>query len=155
MGADYILDHRQPLPSQLASYGYKTVDFIANFNNTDAYWASMAEMIRPQGAIVAIVENTGPLDLNVLKSKSVTFVWEFMFTRAMYQTTDMHKQGELLNTIAAWIDDKNLRTTLTETLSPICAAILRKAHATMESGLSIGKIVLEGFLINNRKNGKH
>jgi NADPH:quinone reductase len=80
MGADYMLDHRQPLPSQLASYGYKTVDFIANFNNTDAYWASMAEMIRPQGAIVAIVENTGPLDLNVLKSKSVTFVWEFMFT---------------------------------------------------------------------------
>jgi NADPH:quinone reductase len=74
---------------------------------------------------------------------------------AMYQTTDMHKQSELLNTIAAWIDDKNLRTTLTETLSPICAANLRKAHATMESGLSIGKIVLEGFLINNRKNGKH
>jgi hypothetical protein len=55
----------------------------------------MADMIRPQGCIVSIVENAKPLDLNLLKSKSVTFVWEFMFTRSMYQTPDMANQGQL------------------------------------------------------------
>ncbi len=145
MGADFVLDHRHALPPQLAACGYKTVDIIANFNNTDTYWTMMAELIRPQGTIVAIVENTAPLDLNLLKSKSVTFVWEFMFTRTLYQTMDMHKQGEMLNTIATWIDGNKLHTTVTQILSPISAANLRKAHAQLESKQSIGKIVLEGF----------
>jgi NADPH:quinone reductase-like Zn-dependent oxidoreductase len=133
------------LPVQLAAAGHKEGDFIANFNNTDAYWAVMAEVIRPQGKIVSIVENKAPLELGLLKSKSATFVWEFMFTRSMYQTPDMGEQGSLLNEVAAWIEAKNLRTTLTETLSPINAANLRQAHAKSESGKTIGKIALAGW----------
>ena len=75
LGADHVLDHRQPLPAQVAALGFKFVDFIANFSNTDAYWAAMAELIRPEGRIVSIVENEKPLDLNLLKSKSAGFVW--------------------------------------------------------------------------------
>lgn len=145
LGADHILDHRQPLPAQLAALGSREVDFIANFSNTDAYWNVMAELIRPQGKIVSIVENSAPLDLNLLKSKSATFVWEFMFTRAMYQTTDMSKQGNLLDETAALVNAKKLRTTLTETFSPITAANLRQAHARLESGRSIGKLAVAGW----------
>lgn len=145
LGADHILDHRQPLPAQLAALGSREVDFIANFSNTDAYWNVMAELIRPQGKIVSIVENSAPLDLNLLKSKSATFVWEFMFTRAMYQTTDMSKQGNLLDETAALVNAKKLRTTLTETFSPINAANLRQAHARLESGRSIGKLAVAGW----------
>lgn len=145
LGADHILDHRQPLPAQLAALGSREVDFIANFSNTDAYWNVMAELIRPQGKIVSIVENGAPLDLNLLKSKSATFVWEFMFTRAMYQTTDMSKQGNLLDETAALVNAKKLRTTLTETFSPINAANLRQAHARLESGRSIGKLAVAGW----------
>jgi hypothetical protein len=61
------------LRSQLAVVGHDEVDFIANFSNTDTYWTVMAEVIRPQGKIVCIVENEAPLDLNLLKSKSATF----------------------------------------------------------------------------------
>jgi hypothetical protein len=57
----------------------------------------MAETIRPHGRIVSIVESARPLDLNLLKSKSATFAWEFMFTRSMYQTPDIAVQGHLLN----------------------------------------------------------
>src|SRR5437773_6671149 len=39
LGADEVLDHRQPLKFQLAAAGHGEVDFIANFNNTDAYWS--------------------------------------------------------------------------------------------------------------------
>jgi zinc-binding alcohol dehydrogenase family protein len=145
LGADHVLDHRQPLAAQLVTVGHKEVDFIANFSNTDTYWTVMAEVIRPQGKIVCIVENEAPLDLNLLKSKSATFAWEFMFTRSMYQTPDLAKQGGLLSEISKLIDAQKLRTTLTETLSPINAENLRRAHAKSEGGKTVGKIALAGW----------
>jgi NADPH:quinone reductase-like Zn-dependent oxidoreductase len=105
----------------------------------------MAELIRPQGKIVCIVENKGPIELNLLKSKSASFSWEFMFTRPMFQTPDMNAQGLILDDVAALIDAKKLRSTLTETLTPINAANLRQAHARLESGHSIGKLALAGW----------
>jgi zinc-binding alcohol dehydrogenase family protein len=146
LGADHVLNHRLPLTAELAALGYKEVDFIANFNNTDYYWKVMAELIRPQGKIVCIVGNNAPLDLNLLKSKSATFAWEFMFTRSTFQTPDMSEQGLLLNEVAALIDAGKLRSTLTETLVPINASNLRTAHAKIESGMTIGKISLAGWV---------
>ncbi len=145
LGADHVMDHGQPLPEQFRAQGQEGVDYIANFANTDTYWRAMAELIRPQGQIVSIVENAHPLDLNLLKSKSVAFVWEFMFTRSMFKTNDIAKQGELLNEIASLLEAGKLRSTHAETLSPINAANLRKVHARLESGRTIGKLVLEGW----------
>jgi NADPH:quinone reductase-like Zn-dependent oxidoreductase len=113
------VDHRQSIPEQLSALGHTEVDYIANFNNTDAYWAIMSEVIRPEGKIVSIVENEKSLDLSTLKAKSATFAWEFMFTRSMFQTHDIQQQHELLNRAARLIDAGKLRTTLTETLTPI------------------------------------
>jgi zinc-binding alcohol dehydrogenase family protein len=145
LGADHAVDHRQPLPAQLAALGHKEVDFIANFANTDSYWTAMAEMIRPQGHIVGIVENAKPVEIGLLKSKSASFHWEFMFTRSMYQTPDMDRQGILLNEVAGLIDVGKLRATHSEALKPINAANLRAVHAKLESGTAIGKITLAGW----------
>lgn len=105
----------------------------------------MAEAVLPQGKIVSVVENERPLDLNRLKSKSATFVWEFMFARPMFQTPEMDQQAALLDEVAILIDAGKLRTTLTKTLSPINAASLRTAHAKSESGKTIGKTALGGW----------
>ncbi len=105
----------------------------------------MAELIKPQGHIVSIVENSAPLELGLLKSKSASFQWEFMFTRAMYQTPDMDRQGALLDEIAELINAGKLRATHSETLKPINAANLRLVHAKIESGKAVGKITLEGW----------
>ncbi|MGH7941396.1 MAG: zinc-binding alcohol dehydrogenase family protein [Limisphaerales bacterium] len=145
MGANHVVDHRQHLPTQLGALNFACVHFIANFANTDIYWSVMAELIRPQGKIVCIVENKGPIELNVLKSKSAAVAWEFMFTRSMFQTPDMNAQGLILDEVAALIDAKKLRTTLADTLTPINAANLREAHARLESGHSIGKLVVAGW----------
>ena len=83
--------------------------------------------------------------MDLLFSKSVTFVWELMFTRSLFHTKDMIKQHELLNDLADLIDDGKLKTTLNERLEPINAANLRLAHEKLETGRSIGKIVLENF----------
>jgi NADPH2:quinone reductase len=105
----------------------------------------MAELIRPQGRICCINEIDHPLDLNLLKSKSAQFAWEFMFTRSMFQTPDMHRQHELLNEVASLIEAGGLRSTVKEIVTPINAANLRAAHAKIESGQTIGKIVLAGW----------
>ncbi|MCP9935221.1 zinc-binding alcohol dehydrogenase family protein [Cyanobium sp. Candia 9D4] len=145
LGADHVVDHHRPLTPQLAALGFKAVDRIANFSDTDAYWEVMAELIAPLGSIVAIVGNRHPLDLNRLKSKSVTFAWEFMFTRSQFQTADMGRQGEILNRIAELFEAGELRPTLARTLSPINAANLELAHAQLASGSTIGKIALVGW----------
>lgn len=51
LGADYVLDHREPLKPKMEHLGNAEVDFIANFANTDAYWQAMADLVRPQGRI--------------------------------------------------------------------------------------------------------
>jgi NADPH:quinone reductase-like Zn-dependent oxidoreductase len=63
----------------------------------------------------------------------------------MYRTSDLIEQHRLLNTVADLVDEGKLQTTLTQRLSPINAANLRKAHALLEAGSMIGKVVLEHF----------
>ncbi len=145
LGADHVINHHEALKAQLTEKQLHEVDYILCLNNTDQHWEAMGEVIKPQGKVCSIVENEQPLDLNVLKSKSATFVWEFMFTRSLYTTPDMINQHLLLNKVSELLDQRVLKTTLQEKLSPINAATLRKAHATVESGKMIGKLVVEGF----------
>jgi zinc-binding alcohol dehydrogenase family protein len=145
LGADLILNHRQPLRTQLEAAGYSEVHFIFNCADTDGYWDTMADLIAPQGKVCTIVENRGALNQQVLKLKSVTHVWELMFTRPKFQTTDMIEQHELLNRIADWIDHGVIKSILRETLQPINAVNLKHAHAKLESGAMIGKLALKGW----------
>jgi zinc-binding alcohol dehydrogenase family protein len=145
MGASHVLDHSQPLAPQLTALGLAELDTIANFSDTDAYWQAMAELIRPQGAIVAIVGNRSPLDLNLLKAKSVSFHWEFMFTRPQFRTADRGRQGGILERLAELVEAGAIRSTATTCLVPISPENLARAHALLEGGRTLGKIVLEGW----------
>lgn len=144
-GADEIINHRQALGEQLKALGMEYVDYILCLNSTDKHWDNIVETITPQGKICSIVETHGPLNLSALQSKSATFVWELMFTRSLYHTSDMLRQHQILDQLAELIDSGKIKTTLTERMSPINAANLRTAHARLESGTTIGKIVLEDF----------
>ncbi|CAM5350261.1 Zinc-type alcohol dehydrogenase-like protein OS=Lysinibacillus sphaericus OX=1421 GN=LS41612_14825 PE=3 SV=1 [Lysinibacillus sphaericus] len=61
-----------------------------------------------------------------------------------YQTEDMINQHKLLNRIAILIDSHILKTTISEILYPINGKF-EKAHAILENGKTIGKVVVEGF----------
>ena len=141
LGADDVVDHRKPLPAQV-----KPVDYVANFSgDLDSYWEAMSEIVAPQGALVAIVGNTKPLAMETVRAKSATLCWELMFTRPRFKTPDMIEQHKLLNRVADLVDAGKLRSTLKERLSPINGANLQKAHARLESGPMIGKLVLTGW----------
>lgn len=142
LGADHVVNHRHPLDEELITIDLPHVDYILCLNSTTQHWSAMANAIAPQGSICSIVETSDPVDLNLLKSKSAAFVWEFMFTRSMHQTADMIDQQRLLNEIADQIDDGKLISTTNKIVRPINAANLRKAHALVEQGNTIGKIVL-------------
>ena len=102
-------------------------------------------MLKPQGKLALIDDPVAPLDVMKLKRKSLSLHWELMFTRSLYQTEDMIAQHHLLNRIAELIDTGKVKSTFGEHYGTINAQNLLKAHAQIESGKAIGKIVLEGF----------
>jgi NADPH:quinone reductase len=144
-GADFVINHYEAFKPQLSELGIQVVDYILCLNATTTHWNNMAESIKPQGTICSIVDTDGPVNLNLLKPKSVGFVWELMFTRSIFKTEDMIRQNHILNDIADMIDSNIIKTTVNEILSPINALNLRKAHKSLEEGRTIGKIVLTGF----------
>jgi len=145
LGADYVVSHRNALPEEFRQQSISAPDYILCLSDTDAYWPVMADVIAPQGMICALVSSQVPQDLNLLKAKSAGFVWEFMFTRSSYATDDMVRQHEILTQVAGLLDKGELRTTLNMELNPLNPLQLNQAHQMLESGASIGKIVLAGF----------
>ena len=144
LGADHVVNHHENMVEQVHALGLNTVDHIAIFSDK-VHWDACVELIRPQGGIVAIGDQNSDFPMAGLKVKSASLHWEFMFARAMHKTPDRIKQHESLNYVADRIDDGTLKTTLNETISPINASNLKKAHALIEQGNAIGKVVLEGW----------
>lgn len=142
MGADYVVNHHH-LKEELEKIAHSQVDYILDFVDLEGYWEIAAEIIKPQGHIVSITGSSKPLNLNLLKNKSVTFSWEFMYTRSMFTTDDMEKQHQILNKLADLLDAGTLKTSLTTTLQGFTVDNLKKAHQMQESGKTIGKTVIQ------------
>lgn len=144
LGADVVVDHRQPLAQALKAQGIDSVTHVASLTQTDQHLDQLVEALAPQGKL-ALIDDPKQLDVTKLKRKSLSLHWEFMYTRSLFETADMQAQHTLLNRVAELIDAGTLKTTLGEHFGPINAANLRRAHALLESGAAKGKIVLEGF----------
>lgn len=141
LGATHVVNHHKPMVEQVRALGLQFVDHIAIFNDM-RHWDAAVELIRPQGGIVSIDNTDEPMPMAGMKMKAASLHWEFMFARSMFQTPDRVKQHELLTRIAKAIDKGTLRTTVSEVLTPLNAENLRKAHAMLESGSTLGKVVV-------------
>ena len=142
LGAQHVVNHAAALAPQCA--GMPPVRWIFSTHTSTASWAEMAKIVAPQGRI-GLIDDPEPLDLRVMKFKSVSMHWEAMFTRSLFGTPDMIRQHEILDAVAGLIDDGTLRATATQDFGRINAGNLRRAHAALEAGRVIGKIVLAGF----------
>ena len=142
MGADEVVNHRHDLAEEIEKIGYKNVDYILCLSHTDGHWQAMTKAIKPQSTICCIVDNERPLAMDTLKSKSAGLVWEFMFTRSMYQTEDMAEQSKLLNELSQLIEDDVITSTCNDVVKPINAQNLRNVHQRLEKARTIGKITL-------------
>ena len=144
LGAHHVADHSKPLAAEVRAFGIQHVDFVASLTNSDQHLTDVAELIAPQGRF-GIIDDPKAFDILALKRKSVSIHWEFMFTRAVFETADMIAQHRLLEKVAEMVDAGALRSTLSEEFGTINAANLRRAHALIESGRATGKVVLSGF----------
>ena len=144
LGADYVIDHRHDLKSQIDALNIGQVTHVASLNATDTYLDSYVDILAPFGRI-SLIDDPESLDVMKLKMKSLSLHWEMMFTRSMFKTADMIEQSHLLNRLSALVDEGLIKTTVAKNLGKINADNLKLAHSELEAGKSIGKIVLEGF----------
>jgi zinc-binding alcohol dehydrogenase family protein len=144
LGAHAVIDHSRPLDQELKRAGRPQVEYVAGLTQTDRHFPAIVEAVAPQGK-VGLIDDPEPIDVRLLKRKSVSLHWELMFTRSLFETPDMEAQHHLLSEVASLVDGGVIRTTLAETMGAITAANLKRAHALLESGRAKGKVVLEGF----------
>lgn len=143
LGADAAPNHRNDLAEELKALGAETVDAIFCTTHLERHWNAMAKCIRPQGSVVFIDDPVQPLDLTVFKVKSVSLLWELMFTRSIFQTEDMPEQGKLLARVAQLIDEGKIKSTRTMTIRGLTPENIQAMHIRQESGSMMGKQVLE------------
>lgn len=141
LGAHHVIDHSKPLPAQIEELGVGAPGFIISTQGTEKYLPAFVELVAAQGRIAAI-DDPKALDVTPLKSKSLSFHWEFMFTRPR-GTEDMGQQGQLLEKVASLADAGRVISTKTQSMGVISPDALTKAHAEIEKGSMIGKLVLE------------
>ncbi|MDY1546740.1 zinc-binding alcohol dehydrogenase family protein [Luteibacter sahnii] len=145
MGAHHVVDHSRPLDAEVRAVAPDGVDYVLSLTRTEQHFAALVDVLKPQGKLGLIDDPDDSIDIRLLKRKSLSLHWEFMYTRSMFRTEDMGEQGRILDEVANLVDAGVVRTTLREHLGTIDAAHLWRAHQALESGRTIGKVVLEGF----------
>ncbi|MGM3190729.1 zinc-binding alcohol dehydrogenase family protein [Dickeya dadantii subsp. dieffenbachiae] len=140
-GAHLVVDYRH-LEDELKKQNIEQVNYIFCLNDTDGHWDAISRLIAPLGHICTIVENTRPLDQNQLKLKSAALHWEFMFTRSMFTTPDIARQGEILREVAQRVDSGELQGTLSQTLNGLTTTTLKQAHDAVLASHMRGKVVI-------------
>ncbi|PCI85938.1 MAG: Zn-dependent oxidoreductase [Hyphomicrobiales bacterium] len=141
LGVDYVINHHQDLAAQLKDIGIDAVDVVFCTTNSERHIDNLAEIIRPFGHVTFIQDN-GSLDIASFKFKSITTHWEFMFSKSMFGH-DLQSQGDILAKVAQLIDGGKIKSTLNNDLGQISCDSIKQGHSLLESGKSIGKIVLE------------
>lgn len=140
-GAHYVINHREPWAPQLAALGIKEVDFVTGLNQSASYVAQIAAVMRPEGKF-ALIDDPKALDIGPFKGKSISIHWELMYTRPIFTTRTMSRQHALLRRVAELVDRGDVVHTLTRRIDGLDAAGLIQAHALVEAGNMIGKVVV-------------
>ena len=147
LGAHHVIDHGKPLAEELRRIGIDEVSHIASLTHSDQHFAQIAEAIAPQGRI-ALIDDPAALDARLLKRKSASLHWEFMFARPLHQTPDMIAQHELLNQAARLIDQAGCgprwANTTARSTPPTCGARTPSSKAARPGQGGAGRLLTAG-----------
>lgn len=136
LGADQVVGHRnlRDEVSAVAPEGVRWIFSSFTAGNLDAY----QQLLQPFGEIVAIDDDPGPI--GALKTKALSFHWEYMFARIIHETPDVAEQGRLLARTARLVEQGRVRTTLGRRLADLGPESLAEAHQILRSGTAVGKV---------------
>lgn len=145
LGAHHVVNHEYDLAEQILKAGMSPPSHIFCVTHVKKHFHKLVDLLAPEGAMGIIESNAVEINVSSLIQKSATLHTEYVFTRGLMHTPHMSTQHRTLEAIAHLVDDGVLKTTMTENYGKINAANLILAHAALEAGTAIGKIVLEGF----------
>lgn len=136
LGADQVVGHRnlRDEVSAVAPEGVRWIFSSFTAGNLDAY----QQLLQPFGEIVAVDDDPGPI--GALKTKALSFHWEYMFARIIHETPDVAEQGRLLARTAELVEQGRVRTTLGQRLAGLGPETLAEAHQILRSGTAVGKV---------------
>ena len=140
LGAAAVVNHRRDLREEVRRVAPDGIDYVFTAHSAGQV-EIYADLLKPFGQIVAI-DDPETLDVLPLKSKALSWHWEFMFARPMHDAADLIRQHELLSTVAELVDAGSVRTTASTVLVPLDAEQLREAHRLVETGHVRGKVVV-------------
>ncbi|MEM7658392.1 MAG: zinc-binding alcohol dehydrogenase family protein, partial [Bacteroidota bacterium] len=103
MGADQVINHRESLTEQMKELGLEP-RYVAALNGTEQHFPAIVELIQPRGHIT-LIDDPAHLDIRQIKLKALSFSWEFMFARPLFQTKDLDQQHLLLNQVSAMVEE--------------------------------------------------
>jgi NADPH2:quinone reductase len=141
MGADLVVDHAADVAEQLASANVPQVDLVLSTAASAKNVGWIGKVLRPFGH-VSIVDMPVGLDVGALMSKSASLHTEMVFSRILHGCAP-ERQGAILEDVAARVSSNHLRPIATTRLRALTPETMREAHSLVESGRTIGKVVIE------------
>jgi zinc-binding alcohol dehydrogenase family protein len=140
-GAHHVINHREPWAPQLSALDINEIEFVTGLNESAGYLLQIAAVMRPEGKF-ALIDDPKSLDIGPLKAKSISIHWELMYTRPIFTTRTMSRQHALLRRMTELVDRGDVVHTLTHRIDGFDAVSLAQAHALVEAGSMIGKVVV-------------
>lgn len=140
LGAHHVIDPRADWREQLSALNVHSVDYVASLTASEEHVAKSADILAPQGAF-SLTDDPASLDISIFKRKSISIHWELMFTRPLYETSDLHEQGHLLQRVAQLVDAGVLKSTANGPVRNLDTETLEATHQELRGGTVIGKRV--------------
>lgn len=145
LGADVVLDHSQPLMPQFAQAGISSVRYAFPLSHTLQHWPTITGLLAPEGEVV-VVDNPVGIDATALRAKAGALHFEMMWIKLLAGGERQLAIRQLLQEVAELVDAGRIRPTANADFGTICAVNLRRAHRAIETGKTVGKITLSGFV---------
>ncbi|WP_432838068.1 zinc-binding alcohol dehydrogenase family protein [Dactylosporangium sp. CA-092794] len=140
LGTDAIVDSRLGLVEQVDNAAPDGIDWIFTPHARGLSDAN-ATVLKPFGNERAR-RRRGTPGVAPQVTARVAWHWELMFTRPLERIPDGVARQDVLDKVAALVDAGRLRTTMATHLTGFDARTLRTAHALVEKGPAIGKVVV-------------
>jgi zinc-binding alcohol dehydrogenase family protein len=140
MGADLVINHAKDIEGQLASADIQQIDMVLSTAKTVENLRWIAKILRPFGHL-SVVDLSPSLDASALMLKSASLHMEMVFSKIL-NGTDFKSQGSILEDVTALIVEGRLRAITTTRLEGLTAETMKAAHELVETGRTIGKIVI-------------
>jgi len=138
MGADFIINHREPLQKGLEAHGISQVDHTFHtWDLDDDYLKQISAITKVYGSIGYITSKQGTA-INPIFMKAQSLCAELMFTRLMHQF-EIEKHGEILAKAQPLFDEGKLISNVSD-VKPFSLENVKAGLKLLKSGKSMGKV---------------